>query len=107
MTSREVNFNSHQCLFSTRPFEIILTFNMIFYHRVMDRLIGGAPLITVYVAQVFVLTYRRQLLGMTKYDAIVQFLLKVKIGLVDYLGVEMMMRKKLQQRIQKQKKFRK
>ncbi|XP_033646228.1 TBC1 domain family member 7-like [Asterias rubens] len=45
--------------------------------RVMDRLIGGAPLITVYVAQVFVLTYRRQLLGMTKYDAIVQFLLKV------------------------------
>ena len=47
----------------------------------MDRLIGGAPLITVYVAQVFVLTYRRQLLGMTKYDAIVQFLLKVKIGL--------------------------
>ena len=33
-------------------------------------------------------------------------LIKVKIGLVDYLGVEMMMRKKLQ-RIQKQKKFRK
>ncbi|XP_038051493.1 TBC1 domain family member 7-like [Patiria miniata] len=45
--------------------------------RVWDRLLGGAVYITAYVAHVFVVTYRRQLLGMTKFDAILKFLLKV------------------------------